>query len=146
MELIQSLPEVIVVLNVCATVLLTLGWRAIRSGQRERHRALMLANLGVAVLFLIVYLTMITTVGHERFSGEGWLRTAFMTILISHTILAVSLVGFVPRTVYLAWKQRFQEHRRLARVTMPIWLYVTVTGIVIYLMLHHLPLCVSAPM
>jgi uncharacterized membrane protein YozB (DUF420 family) len=142
MGIIQALPEILVALNVCATSLLTLGWLAIRAGQRERHRKIMTANLGVAVLFLIAYITLITVVGHERYDGEGWLRPLFFTILISHTILAVSLVGFVPRTVYLAWKQRFQEHRRLARITIRMWLYVTVTGIVIYLMLHHLPLSV----
>jgi putative membrane protein len=139
MDVLQILPEILVALNVCATALLVLGWRAIRSGQRERHRALMLSNLGVAVLFLIVYLTQVAIAGHERFPGDGWSKTVFMVILASHTILAVSLVGLVPRTVYLAWKERFVEHRRLARVTIRIWLYVTVTGIAIYAMIHHLP-------
>jgi uncharacterized membrane protein YozB (DUF420 family) len=136
MDIIAAIPEILVVFNVSATVLLTLGWRAIRAGNRERHRKLMTANLGVAVLFLIAYITLITLVGHERYQGEGWMRTVFFTVLISHTILAISLVGFVPRTVFLAWKQRFEEHRKIAKITIRMWLYVTVTGIVIYLMLH----------
>jgi len=138
MDLIAALPEILVAFNVCVTILLALGWRAIRAGQRERHRKLMVANLGVAVLFLIAYITLVIVVGHERYQGEGWMRTVFYSILISHTILAVSLVGFVPRTVFLAWKERFEEHRRIARITIRMWLYVAVTGIVIYLMLHPL--------
>jgi putative membrane protein len=139
MDVFQVLPEILAALNACTTLLLLLGWRAIRSGQRERHRALMLSNLGIAFLFLIVYVTQTVVVGHERFPGEGWLRTTFLAILTSHTILAVSLLGFVPRIVYLAWRERFSQHRRIARFAIWIWLYVSLTGIVIYTMIHHLP-------
>jgi putative membrane protein len=99
----------------------------------------MLSNLGLAGVFLVVYVTQTVLVGHERFPGEGWLRSLFLGILGSHTLLAVSLLGLVPRTVYLALRGRFEQHRRIARVTIAIWVYVSVTGVVVYAMIHHLP-------
>ena len=139
MEFTRALPTVLAVLNVCSFTLLVSGLVAVRSGNTERHRTLMLSNLGLAAAFLVVYVTQTVLVGHERFPGEGWLRSLFLAILGSHTVLAVSLLGLVPRTVYLALKGRFDQHRRIARVTITIWLYVSVTGVVVYAMIHHLP-------
>jgi len=139
MELTRALPSVLAILNGCSLVLLLSGWAAVRRGNTTRHRTLMLGNLGLAGAFLVVYVTQTVLVGHERFPGEGWLRSLFLGILGSHTLLAVSLLGLVPRTVYLALRGRFEQHRRIARVTISIWLYVSVTGVVVYAMIHHLP-------
>jgi len=140
MELTRALPTVLALLNVCSFTLLVSGWVAIRRGRRDRHRALMLSNLGLAAVFLVAYVTQTVLVGHERFPGEGWLRSLFLAILGSHTLLAVSLLGLVPRTVYLALKGRFEQHRGIARVTLAVWIYVSVTGVVVYAMIHHLPI------
>jgi putative membrane protein len=138
MDLAETLPRILASLNAVNIALLTAAFTAIRRGRRDRHRALMLANLGIAVLFIAVYLAQMSLVGHKRFPGDDWVRTLFLAILTSHTILAVSLVPLVLRTLYLALKERFAEHRRIARITFPIWLYVSVTGVVIYWMINHL--------
>jgi putative membrane protein len=113
-------------LNALSAVLLVTAFVAIRRGKRERHRNLMIANLGVSILFLICYVVQISTLGHKSFPGDDWVRAVFLAILLSHTVLAVCL------------RQRFPEHRRIARITFPIWLYVSVTGVAIYWMVNHL--------
>ena len=125
-------------LNGLSAVLLVVALVAIRRGQRDRHRNLMVTNLGVSILFLALYVTQIVTVGHKRFPGDDWVRTVFLAILTSHTILAVSLVPLALRTFFLGFKERFPEHRKIARITFPVWLYVSVTGVVIYWMVNHL--------
>jgi putative membrane protein len=121
-----------------SAILLVTAFAAIRSGHRERHRNLMLTNLGVSILFLACYVAQIATVGHKSFPGDDWVRVVFLTILTTHTILAVCLVPLALRTFFLAFRQRFTEHRRIARITFPVWLYVSVTGVVIYWMVNHL--------
>jgi putative membrane protein len=138
MDLAEVLPSLLPTLNGVSVVLLITGFAAIRRGRRDRHRALMLANLGVSVLFIVVYVVEMSLVGITRFPGDDWVRSLFLVILTSHTILAVTLVPLVLATVYLAFKERFAEHRRIARVTFPIWLYISATGVVIYWMSHHL--------
>ena len=138
MDLAEVLPSLLATLNGVSVVLLVTAVAAIRRGRRDRHRALMLANLGVSVLFIVVYVVEMSLVGITRFPGDDWVRSLFLVILTSHTILAVTLVPLVLRTVYLAFKERFSEHRRIARVTFPIWLYISATGVVIYWMSHHL--------
>ena len=138
MDLAEVLPSLLATLNGVSVVLLVTGFAAIRRAHRDRHRALMLANLGVSLLFVVVYVVQMSLVGVTRFPGDDWLRSLFLVILTSHTILAVTLVPLVLRTVYLAFKERFAGHRRIARVTFPIWLYVSATGVVIYWMNHHL--------
>jgi putative membrane protein len=125
-------------LNALSAVLLVTALVAIRRGERDRHRNLMVTNLGVSIVFLAFYVFQIVTVGHKRFPGDDWVRTLFLTILISHTILAVSLVPLALRTFFLAFRQRFVEHRRIAWITFPVWLYVSITGVVIYWMVNHL--------
>ena len=93
---------------------------------------------GVSVLFLVSYLTHHALHGSTRFTGTGWVRTVYFSILISHTILAVVIVPLVLRTVYLASKRRYAEHKAIARWTLPLWLYVSVTGVVVYWMLYQL--------
>ena len=138
MDLAEILPSLLATLNGVSVALLIAAFAAIRRGHRDRHRALMLANLGVSVLFIVVYVVQMSLVGVTRFPGDDWVRSLFLVILTSHTILAVTLVPLVVRTVYLAFKERFAEHRRIARVTFPIWLYISATGVVIYWMNHHL--------
>lgn len=126
-------------LNATAGTCILLGYLAIRRGNRERHRAFMLSALGASTIFLASYLTRIALFGDTRFQGEGMVRTFYFVLLISHVLLAIAVVPLVLRTVFLAWKQRFLEHRRIAKITYPIWLYVSVTGVLVYLALYHWP-------
>jgi putative membrane protein len=126
------------ILNALSAILLVTAVVAIRRGERNRHRNLMVVNLCVSIVFLVCYVTQIATLGHKSFPGDDWVRTVFLTILISHTILAVSLVPLALRTFFLAFRERFPEHRKIARITFPVWLYVSVTGVVIYWMVNHL--------
>jgi len=98
----------------------------------------MLAAFGVSVLFLICYVIYHYHAGSKPFTKQGWMRPVYFTILISHIILAFVIVPLALRTLYLAWRERFDAHRRIAKITFPIWLYVSVTGVLIYLMLYQL--------
>jgi len=133
-----TLPRMLAGLNAVSATLLVTALVAIKQGLRQRHKRLMVINLGVSAMFLVVYVSQQVLVGHQRFPGDDWVRTLFLCILTSHTILAVTLVPLVLRTFFLGFKQRFDEHRRIARWTFPIWLYISVTGVVIYWMNHHL--------
>lgn len=126
------------VLNALATVLLVAGWVFIARGQWKAHRAAMIAAFAVSAVFLVCYLTYHYLVGHVPFRGQGPVRTVYFAILISHIILAVFVPILALRMFFLAWKGRWEAHRRLGKITMPIWLYVSVTGVVIYAMLYHL--------
>jgi len=130
-------------LNATSATLLFLGWRAIRSGERIRHRNLMLAALGTSALFLVGYLTRIALTGTHRFPGDGWLRTGYLLLLGSHTLLAAAIVPLIAVALWLAWKGRFDAHRRIARYTFPAWLYVSVTGVLVYVMLYWVAPIVS---
>ncbi len=138
MTLAGSLPSVNATLNACSALLLLLGWRAIRAGRRARHRNLMLAACGSSVLFLAGYLTRIALTGTHRFPGSGALRAAYLALLGSHTLLAALALPLVLRTLQLSLSSRFPEHRRIARWTFPVWIYVSVTGVAVYVMLYHL--------
>ena len=126
------------VLNGLATVLLVAGWVLIRRGHVAAHRAAMVAAFATSAVFLVCYLTYHWLVGHVPFQGVGPVRTVYFAILISHILLAVAVPVLALRMFFLAWKGRFDAHRRLGRITLPIWLYVSVTGVVIYLMLYVL--------
>jgi uncharacterized membrane protein YozB (DUF420 family) len=126
------------VLNALATVLLVAGWVFIARGQWKAHRAAMIAAFAVSAVFLVCYLTYHYLVGHVPFRGQGPVRTVYFAILITHIILAVFVPILALRMFFLAWKGRWDAHRRLGKITMPIWLYVSVTGVVIYAMLYHL--------
>jgi uncharacterized membrane protein YozB (DUF420 family) len=132
------LPSVNAFLNGLATVLLVRGWWLILQGRREDHRRTMIAALVCSTLFLISYLVYHAQVGSVRFQGQGAIRTIYFAILISHTILAALVPFLAITTLVHALRERFDRHRRLARWTLPIWLYVSVTGVVIYCMLYQL--------
>lgn len=129
-------PTVNAGLNATSAVLLFLGWRFIRVNRVGLHTLCMIAAGGVSTLFLASYLLYHAQAGLVYFTGSGWVRPLYVAILISHTTLAVGIVPLVLRTFFLAVKQRFAEHRRLARWTLPLWLYVSVTGVIVYLMLY----------
>ncbi len=137
MTLAELLPPVNATLNGTSAVLAVLGWRAIRAGDRARHRALMLAAFAASVLFLAAYLTRVALTGTHAFPGTGALRTAYLAILASHTVLAALAAPMVLRTLFLALRDRFPAHRRIARATLPIWLYVSVTGVAVYVLLYQ---------
>ncbi len=135
---VTDLPAVNATLNAASALLLSAGYLAIRGRRIALHRALMLTALAVSVLFLISYLYYHSQVGATRFTGEGWVRPLYFTILLSHTVLAVAIVPLVIVTLYRALREDFARHRRIARWTLPIWFYVSVTGIAVYVMLYHL--------
>ena len=137
-SLAAALPTVNASLNAASAALLLMGWRAIRAGRRELHRALMLGACASSVLFLGGYFTRIALTGTHRFPAGGTLRVTYLTVLASHTILAALTLPLVLRTLQLSLGQRFPEHRRVARLTLPVWMYVSVTGVAVYIMLYHL--------
>lgn len=137
MEL-AAFPALNASLNALTAALLVTGWFLIRSGKREAHRWTMVAAFLCSALFLACYLYYHFHVGSVRFQRQGWIRPVYFSILLSHTILAVLVLPVILRTLYLAAKDRFEEHRRAARWAFPIWLYVSVTGVTVYWMLYRL--------
>lgn len=135
---LSDLPALNACLNASSAVLLASGWVSIKRGRREAHHACMLGAVGCSSLFLASYLAYHFQVGSVRFHGEGPLRTFYFAVLISHTVLAAAIVPLVIATLLPALRQRFERHRRLARVTLPLWGYVSVTGVAIYWMLYRL--------
>lgn len=131
-------PVINATLNGTSAVLLYVGHGFIKRGKMAAHRALMIAALVTSSLFLTSYLYYHAHVGSVRFQGQGWSRPVYFAILISHTILAAVIVPLVIITLTRALRERFDKHRAIARWTYPIWLYVSVTGVVIYFMLYHL--------
>lgn len=135
------LPAINASLNGLAAVLLGLGFVAIKRGRRERHAFWMRAATVVSAAFLACYLyyhfVVTAEVGPTRFTGTGWTRPAYLALLLSHTVLAAVNLPMVLRTLWLAHKERWDAHRRLAKVTFPIWMYVSVTGVLVYLALYQ---------
>ena len=132
----SDLPTVNALLNGTAASLLVAGFLLIRAGRREAHRRAMTAAFACSVLFLVSYLVYHFEAGSVRFRGTGSVRTVYLTILLTHTVLAAIVPFLAVTTLVLARKGRFDAHRRLARVTLPVWLYVSVTGVLVYLMLY----------
>jgi len=135
---VTDLPGLNAVLNATSAALLATGYVLIRQGRREAHRRVMLGALTSSALFLTSYLYYHFHVGSVKFQGQGPVRTLYFTILITHTVLAVTIVPLVVLTVVPALRERFDRHRRWARITLPLWAYVSVTGVVIYWMLYRL--------
>lgn len=131
-----SLPALNACLNAASALLLVIGYGFIRKQKITAHRICMGSAFAVSVLFIISYLTYHAHVGSVRFQGQGLIRTAYFSILISHSLLAALIVPLVLRTLYLALRSRFMEHRRWARWTFPLWLYVSITGVAIYELLY----------
>ncbi len=127
------------VLNSLATVLLVAGWVFIRRGDWRAHRAAMVAAFATSAVFLVCYLVYHYLEGSRKYAGPDSLRPVYYAILLTHVVLAAAVPFLALRMFFLAWRGRWEAHRRLGRVTMPVWLYVSVTGVVIYAMLYHLP-------
>ena len=126
------------ILNAMSAVLLILGFFAVRRRDIEAHKRFMLAAFACSVIFLISYLVYHFRVGSVKFQGTGIIRTVYFTILLTHTVLAAGVPFLASITLFRALKERFPQHRAIARWTLPIWLYVSVTGVVIYLMLYQM--------
>lgn len=133
-----ALPTVNATLNATSACFLVLGYGFIHAKRILAHMCCMVLACVTSTLFLVSYLVYHLRMGTTHFTGHGWLRPAYFAILVSHTILAVVIVPLVIRTLTLAIQRRFDAHMRLARVTLPLWLYVSVTGVVVYMMLYHL--------
>ncbi len=134
---IAQLPTVNASLNATSAILLIGGYYFIRQRNPGAHRLCMLFAFAVSILFLCSYLYYHAHAGSTRFTGEGWIRPVYFAILLSHTVLAAVVPFLAITTLYRAIRQQFDKHRRLARWTLPLWLYVSVTGVVIYWLLYH---------
>ena len=136
--MLHFFPVIDATLNASSAVLLICGYYFIRRKNIAAHKACMLAAFATSILFLICYLTYHYFHGVTRFLGRGLVRTFYLTLLGSHTILAVVIVPLILTTLYRAWRERFEMHRRIAVWTLPLWIYVSVTGVVVYWMLYRL--------
>lgn len=136
--MISHLPTLNACLNSLSAVFLVLGFLHIKKGNRDAHRRFMLAALTTSALFLASYLTYHYFRGSTKFPGQGAARTLYFTILLTHTVLATAIVPMIGVVLWAAFKGRFEKHKRLARWTLPLWIYVSVTGVVIYVMLYHI--------
>ncbi|MBA0084607.1 MAG: DUF420 domain-containing protein [Acidobacteria bacterium Pan2503] len=126
-------------LNGLSGVLLACGYASIRAGKKNVHKVFMLSAVAVSLLFLISYLTYHIRVGKAvLFQGQGWIRPAYFSLLTSHTILAAAIVPLIIVTLRRAWLKRFDKHRLIARWTLPLWFYVSVTGVIIYFMVYQI--------
>lgn len=137
-DYISFLPHLNAFLNATSAVLLVTGYRLVRRGHIEAHKRFQLSALTTSIAFLASYLTYHYFHGSTRFTGQGFARLLYFTILTSHTILAVVIVPLIAVTLWRALRADFARHRTIARVTLPLWLYVSVTGVLVYLMLYHL--------
>jgi uncharacterized membrane protein YozB (DUF420 family) len=133
-----SHPALNATLNALAACFLLCGYVLIRRGRREAHKRAMLAAFACSAVFLVSYLVYHYQVGSVKFQGQGWIRPVYFALLLSHTVLAVAIVPLVLVTLSRALREGFDAHRRIARWTLPLWLYVSVTGVVIYVLLYHL--------
>jgi len=135
---ISILPTLNAFLNGTSAVLLTVGFIFIRLRKVTAHKTCMVTAFGVSSLFLISYLIYHYQAGSVPFVGTGWIRPVYFTLLTSHIVLAACIVPLALMTIYRAWTEQFEKHMRIARWTLPLWLYVSVTGVIVYWMLYHL--------
>lgn len=135
---VSYLPTLNAALNSASALLLVAGYLCIRNQKVLAHKLSMLSAFTTSALFLVSYLIYHFQVGSVPFQGQGWIRRLYFTILISHTILAAAIVPLVLLTLVRALKGNFDRHKRIARWTLPLWLYVSVTGVVVYWMLYRL--------
>jgi uncharacterized membrane protein YozB (DUF420 family) len=125
-------------LNGTSAILLACGYAAIRNGKIQLHKKFMLSAFAVSCAFLISYLVYHYRVGHVPFQGQGFIRPVYFTLLLSHTILAIVIVPLILITLRRAFLEKFDKHRRIARYTLPLWFYVSITGVIVYLMLYQI--------
>lgn len=135
---VSALPAVNAVLNGTSAALLTAGYCFIRRRKVTAHLTCMLTAFGISCLFLVSYVVYHYHAGSKHFGGHGWIRGVYYPLLISHLSLAALIVPLALTTIYRAWRGQFARHMRIARWTLPVWLYVSVTGVIVYWMLYHL--------
>ena len=135
---VQDLPTLNASLNLTSAVLLTAGGYFIKKRRIDAHRRCMTAALFVSVVFLTSYVIYHSYAGSVPFEGQGWIRPVYYFILVTHIILAIVILPLVLRTAYLGFKARYEKHVPIARWTFPLWLYVSVTGVLVYLMLYQM--------
>lgn len=135
---VTDLPALNATLNAISFVLLTTGWFMIRTGRRQAHKRCMVAALAVSAAFLTSYVIYHLNVGSVPFQKAGWIRTVYFAVLIPHVILAAAIVPMILITVSRALSDRFDKHKQIARWTLPLWLYVSVTGVIVYVMLYRM--------
>ena len=125
-------------LNGISALLLAGGYAAIRAGKRDVHKIFMISAFSVSTVFLASYLLYHYRVGHVVFQGRGWIRPVYFALLLSHTVLAIVIVPLILITLRRAWQEKFDKHRAIARWTLPLWFYVCVTGVIVYLMVYQI--------
>lgn len=125
-------------LNGTSAVLLACGYVAIKNGKMQVHKRFMIAAFAVSTAFLASYLIYHYRVGHVAFQGQGWIRPVYFALLLSHTVLAAVIVPMILVTLRRAWLERFDRHRIIARWTLPLWLYVSITGVIVYVLLYQM--------
>jgi putative membrane protein len=125
-------------LNGASAILLAGGYWAIRSGKIAVHKRFMISAFAVSSVFLVSYLVYHYRVGHVAFQGQGWIRPVYFVLLLTHTVLAIVIVPMILVTLRRAWLERFDRHRIIARWTLPLWFYVSVTGVIVYLMVYQI--------
>lgn len=135
-QLGDSLAALNALLNAASAALVCLGWWAVRHGDRARHRKLMLSALGLSALFLVSYLVRVALTGTHRYPGHGAAKALYLFVLLTHMPLAALTPPLVLRAAWLALKGRYAEHRRVVRWALPIWLYVSATGVLVYALLY----------
>ena len=135
--MLELLPHLNASLNAASAVLLVTGWRFARARREIPHRACMVGAFALSILFLCSYLTRVWFGGTHVYPGVGWDRTLYLFVLATHVPLAALVPFLALRTLYLAARRRLDQHRRWARWTLPIWLYVSLTGVIVYVMLYH---------
>jgi putative membrane protein len=123
-------------LNGTSAILLACGYAAIKNGKIKVHKAFMISAFAVSTVFLASYLIYHYRVGHVVFQGQGWIRPLYFALLISHTVLAIVIVPMILVTLRRAWLEKFDRHRIIARWTLPLWFYVSVTGVIVYVLLY----------
>lgn len=135
-ELLPLIDSVLILISGLAVIT---GFILIKRRNIHFHKYSMITATVFAALFLVVYVTRYLIYGSEMFAGEGWIRAVYLIVLASHIILSIAIIPMVLTSLYRAFNNQFRQHRRIARFTVPAWLYVVVTGWIIYLMLYHLP-------
>ena len=134
---VENLPMINACLNAVSAVLLSAGYLFIRQGNRAAHRFCMVSAFTVSVVFLVSYLIHHALAGIIHYQGQGWVRTFYFLILTSHTLLAALVPVLAVLTLFRALKGHFENHKKIARITLPVWLYVSVTGVLVYFMLYR---------
>lgn len=135
---VADLPALNATLNAISFVFLVTGYVFIKRGRRVAHRNCMVGALTTSALFLTSYVIYHLNVGSVPFQKTGWIRTVYFAVLIPHVILAAAIVPMILITVWRAWSRNFDRHRRIARWTLPLWLYVSLTGVIVYVMLYQM--------